>query len=118
MSIARNYCTFAIHRLSYIIAMDNGSSFKSNEFKIFCTMKRIKHNTAAPYHSLSNGPAIKAPQTFKYSMKKLGENSYSDLITSINRFLSYRNTPHSFISLSPAELLINQKIKTRLNLLK
>ena len=98
--------------------MDNGISFKSNEFKIFCTMKGIKHNTAAPYHSLSNGPAIEVPQTFKSSMKKLGENSYSDLITSVNRFLFYRNTPHSFISLSPAELLINKKIKTRLNLLK
>ena len=46
-------------------------------------------------------------------------NSNGDFIISINRFLLYyRRTLHSFTSLSPAELLVNQKIKTRLSLLK
>ena len=52
-------------------------------------------------------------------MKKICKNSNNDLITSINLFLlSYRSTSHSSTSLSPAELLFNQKRRTRLTSLK
>ena len=111
--------SFTTHGLPHIIVMDNGTSFTSNEFKTFCTINGIKHITTAPYHPPSNGPTERAVLTLKSSMKKICENSNSDLITSINRFLlSYRSTPHSSTLLSPVELPFNRKIKTCLTLLK
>ena len=75
--------SFATHGLPYIIVMDNGTSFTSNEFKTFCPVNGIKHITTAPYNPLLNSPAKRGVLTFKSSWKKNCENSNSDLITSI-----------------------------------
>lgn len=111
--------SFSTHGLPHIIVSDNGPSFISNEFKNFCSLNGIKHVTTAPYHPSSNGPAERAVQTFKTAIKKIFENSVSDVNSSIYRFLlSYRSTPHSVTGKTPAELLFNRKLKTRLSLLK
>ena len=58
-------------------------------------------------------------QTFKSSIKKICENSSSDLISWINWFLlSYRSILHNSTSLALAELLSNWKINTDLSLSK
>ena len=109
--------SFPTHGLSHIIVTDNGTYFTSNKFS-FCTMNGIKHIITALYYPSSNAPAERVVQTWKSSMKKICDNSNSDLITSISHFLiSYRSTQHSFTSLSNAELLLSRKIKTRLSLL-
>ena len=113
--------SFSNHGLPHLIVTDNGASFVSEEFQNFCKHNGIKHITIAPYHPSSNGPAERAVQTFKTAMKKIteGKTSCTDLNTSICRFLlSYRSTPHSTTNLSPAELLFNRKIKTRISLTK
>ena len=46
---------FSIHGLPRKIAIDNGPSFKSDEFKRFIEANGIKHVTSAPYHSSTNG---------------------------------------------------------------
>ena len=52
-------------------------------------------------------------------MKKVCENSSSDINSSVYGFLlSYRSTPHSITLKSPAELLFNRKLKTRLSAMK
>ena len=80
----------------------------------------IKHIFTAPYHPLSNGMAERSVQNFKNAKKKIIERKQClNLNTTIYRFLlHYRSTPQIATGKSPAELLFNRKINTRLNLLR
>ena len=113
--------SFATHGLLYIIVSDNEPSFTSKEFKNFIHKNGIKHIATAPYHpSSSNGSAERAVQTFKSAMHKIvAEISNVPVKTLISRFLfSYRNAPHTQTGKASSELLFNQKVNTRLSLLK
>ena len=75
----------------------------------------IKHITSAPKHSVSNGFAERYVRTFK-EMKKM-VNEKGSLDTKLSRFLlSYRTTPQATTGKTPGELLMNRKLKTRLDL--
>lgn len=107
---------FSYHGLPDQIVSDNGPSFTSHEFKLFCAANGIKHTTTSPYHPASNGLAEKAVGTFKSSIIKMG-NKFS-LRERVNRFVTkYRVTPHVTTGLAPCELLCGRKLKTHLDLL-
>ena len=76
--------------------------------------------TSAPYHPSTNGHAERAVQSFKNAMKKMDSTPSGDsILTRLNRFLfAYRTTPQTTTEMSPAELLMNRKVKTRLSLIK
>ena len=75
----------------------------------------IKHGTSAPYHPASNGLAERAIKTFKTGVKKMTQGTLKQKLA---RFLfSYRTTPHSTTGVCPAELLMNRKLKSALDLL-
>ena len=79
------------------------------------TKNGIKHSTSAPYHPASNGLAERAVKTFKTGMRKMTKGTLKQKLA---RFLlSYRTTPHSTTCVSPAELLMNRKLKSALDLL-
>ena len=42
---------FPNHGIPFIPVTDNGSTFSSNEFKLFTTKNGVKHVTAPPFHS-------------------------------------------------------------------
>ena len=63
--------TFSTHGIPYFIVSDNGPSFTSSEFKMFCLCNGIKHLTIAPYSPSSNGAAERTVQTVKKALKKL-----------------------------------------------
>ena len=82
------------------------------------TMSRligIQHVKTTPYHPASNGLAERAVQTFKACLKKLSHGSLQDRVNSF--LFKYRTTPQSTTGVSPAELLINRKLRTHLDLL-
>ena len=107
---------FATHGIPEMPVTDNGSVFTSEVFQKFVKANGINHRRSAPYHPSTNGPAERAVQTFKEAMKA---NTQGSIATRVSRFLlNYRNTPHSTTGVSPAELLMGRKIRTRLNLLK
>ena len=67
----------------------------------------------APYHPASNGLAERAVQIFKRGMKSQTDGNIE---TKLSRFLlSYRRLPQSTTGLSPAELLMGRKLRTRLD---
>jgi hypothetical protein len=108
--------SFATNGLPDVIVSDNGSCFTSDEFQKFMTLNGIKHITSAPYHPSTNGLAERAVQTFKNGMKKQGAGSIQ---TKVSRFLfHYRTTCQSTTGQTPAELLLNRKLKTRLDLIQ
>ena len=112
--------SFATHGLMCIIVSDNGPSFTSKEFKNFIHKNGIKHITTANYHLSSNGTAKRAVQTFKSAMRKIvAESSNVPIKTLVSRLLfSYRNISHTQTGKTSPELLFNQKVNTRLSLLK
>ena len=76
----------------------------------------IKHTLIAPYHPRSNGQAERFVQTFKQFFKTEGGDSIKQ---SLARFLfSYRTTPNSTTGQTPAELFLNRRVRTRLDLIR
>nr|VZI09508.1 unnamed protein product [Spirometra erinaceieuropaei] len=98
-----------------MVVSDNGSAFTSAEFKDFMEKNGIRHLTTAPYHAASNGLAERAVPTIKHGLAKQTE---ADLATKLSRFLlSYRTTPNDSTGASPAELMFQRQLHTRLDLL-
>ena len=105
---------FATHGLPEIVHTDNGSSLVSREFEDFLKQNGIRHIRTAPYHPASNGMAERAVQTFKEGMKKMNGGSVE---THVSRFLArYRITPQTSTGVSPTELLLGRKPRSRLDL--
>ena len=106
--------TFATHGLPENVVTDNGSNFVSREFEDFLKQNGIRHIRTAPYHPASIGMAERAVQTFKEGMKKMIGGSVE---TRVSRFLArYRITPQTSTGVSPAELLLERKHRSRLDL--
>ena len=103
----------ATHGLPRVIVTDNGSSFTSDEFKTFVRKNGIKHVTSAPYHPSTNGQAERAVQTLKRGLKRTPGNSVQERLT---RFLfDYRITPHTTTGVPPCEMLMNRRLRSRLD---
>ena len=106
---------FVTHGLPKIIVSDNGPSLVSSEFKKFLQLNGIRHITSAPYHPSTNGLAERAVQTVKQGLKQMEGDSLEE---KLSRFLhKYRITPHSTTGISPAELLMGRRLRSRLDLL-
>ena len=105
---------FAVHGLPDQVVSDNGPQFVSKEFQRFMKENGNKHTRCAPFHPSSNGLAVRFVQTLKNAHQRYREN----LSTSLGCFvLAYRTTPHATTNVAPCELLMNRKIRTRLDLL-
>ena len=107
---------FATHGLPEILVSDNASCFMSADFKEFMSCNGIKHITSAPYHPASNGLVERAVQTFKNAIRKAKP---VDIETQVSRFLfHYRNVLHTTTVSTPAELLLQRKLRMHLTLMK
>ena len=104
----------AIHGLPRVIVTESGSSFKSEEFKTFVRKNGTKHVTSAPYHPSTNGQAERTVQTLKRGLKCTPGNSVQEKLT---RFLfNYRIMPHTTTGVPPCEMLMNSRLRSRLDL--
>ena len=78
---------------------------------------RVVLLNTAPYHQASNGLAERAVQTFKEGIKKM-QSERGGLEARLARFLfSYRATPQTTIGVSPAELMMGRRLRSKLDLL-
>lgn len=84
--------------------------FNSMDFKTFCLHNDIKCSFISPGHSQSNGMVEKSVGIFLKMFKKIKYDE-SSLWYSL---LEYRNSPLEGIDLSPAQLLLNRKLKTNI----
>ena len=102
---------FAIHRFPKKIVTDNAAVFVGEEFQTFMSRLGIQHITTSPKHPSSNGLDERCVHIFKEGMKKMSQEKGS-LSSKLSRFLlSYNSTPQTVTDISPAELLMNRKIK-------
>ncbi len=98
------------------IVSDNGTCFTSEEFEIFLKSNGIKHYTSAPYHPASNGLAERAVQIIKRGLKKETVGDIEERLAKI--LFNYRITPQTTMGISPSELLLGRRPRSRLDLLK
>lgn len=109
---------FATHGIPDVLVTDNGTCFTSHKFSTFTSENGILHVKTSPYHPASNGLAERAVRIFKEGMKKM-DKSNGSLMTKLQRFLlNYRTTPQTTTGVAPAELLINRKLRTKLDFVK
>ena len=103
------------HGLPETIVSDNGPNFTSAEFESFLSNNGVKHTKVSPHHPASNGQAERAVRAFKEGIEKMEEGTIQD---KLSRFLlKYRTTPHTTTGVSPAELLMKRKLRTKLDLI-
>ena len=100
---------FARHGIPTQLITDNGSQYKSREFKRFATSWDFEHTTSSPRYPRSNGLAESSVKTVKKMMRKCLATK-QDISQGL---LSIRNTPLS-CGASPAELLMNRQLNDNL----
>ncbi|GFR79315.1 Pol polyprotein [Elysia marginata] len=100
---------FSTHGLPDCIKSDNGPQLVSRELKSFLNDMEILTVTSSPNFPQSNGMAESAVKV----AKKILQQEDSSLA-----LMNYRATPHSATKVSPAEALMNRKIRTQVPLLE
>ncbi|XP_052747502.1 uncharacterized protein K02A2.6 isoform X1 [Bicyclus anynana] len=100
---------FATHGICETLVSDNGTSFVSQEMKLFLESNKIRHVTSAPYHPATNGLAERMVQTVKDKLRKI-HGPWEVKIP--NMLLGLRVTPCSSTNKSPSELLMNRRLRT------
>lgn len=108
---------FSRYGIPVQLVSDNGPQFVSEEMEAFLRRNGIQHIKSAPYHPATNGLAERFVQTLKLSLK--ASVSQGSLHQRLHSFLlTYRNTPHGTTRSSPAELLWNRVLRTKLDLIR
>ena len=101
------------------IVSDNGTQFTAQEFGNFCTSNGIQHIRVLLYHPSSNGLAERAVQVFNCSWAGFLHSLFELVEDKVARLLfQYRITPHTTTGLSPSEMLMGRKLRSRLDRVK
>lgn len=98
-------CIFVRYGIPRYLICDN-NPFNSFEFQKFATDWDFEHNFSSPRFPQSNGMAEKAVGIVKNIFRKTNDINVG--------LMEYRNTPLSDLNLSPAQLMFNQRLKTKL----
>uniref|UniRef100_A0A3Q1F5U6 Integrase catalytic domain-containing protein n=1 Tax=Acanthochromis polyacanthus TaxID=80966 RepID=A0A3Q1F5U6_9TELE len=101
---------FVRHGIPDIVISDNGPQYASEEFRSFPESWEFTHVTSSPGHAQSNGQAERTVQTVKQLLKR-SQNDAGDPYIAL---VEYRNTPLESVGLSPAQMLMGRRLKTKL----
>lgn len=105
---------FATHGVPAVVKSDNGPPFFGEEFKAYMQNNGIKHQKITPLWPQANGEAESFMKPITKAIRS-AQAEKRDWRKDLYRFLlNYRATPHSSTGISPAELLFNRKLSTKL----
>ncbi|KRY64914.1 Uncharacterized protein T4A_14025 [Trichinella pseudospiralis] len=104
---------FRIHGLPDIIGSDNGTQFTSHTFQEYLNKGGIRHITSAPFHPFSNGEAERMVRSTKEFIKKMTQRDWEYNLA--NFLFCQHVTPSTTTGKSPAELLMNRRLRTDYN---
>ena len=101
---------FARHGIPMEVVSDNGPQFACASFRDFAKEWDFIHTTSSRRYPQSNGEAERFVQTVKDMFKK-AEHGNSDVYVSL---MEYRASPIDGVRRSPAQLLMNRQLRTKL----
>ena len=101
---------FARHGIPETVISDNGPQFSSHEYKLFSKNYQFQPIFTNPQYPKSNGQVERSVQTIKLMIKK----SIIDKKDFQLALLNYRNTPIDTLQASPAQLLMNRRLRSKL----
>ena len=106
--------SFATHGLPLEITTDNGPQFISKEFSHYLVINNIKHHKVTPYWPSANGEV----ERFNRVLKKAIQTAHTDgrdwKFELYSFLLAYRTTPHCTTGETPAKMLMNRNIRSKL----
>ena len=100
---------FSRHGIPQYVVTDGGPCFIGAPFTQFAEIYGFQHILSSPYYAQSNGKAEKGVQIVKRMWKKCKESNGDPYLA----MLMYRASPLES-GKSPAELLMNRRLRTRL----
>ena len=109
---------FARWGIPSVVVTDNDPQFLAQEFEWFMKLNSIKHYKSSPYHPATNGLAERFVQTLKRALRVSRKEPRTLQHRLANFLLTYRNSRHASTEVSPATLMINRDVRSRLHLLR
>lgn len=98
----------------FSLKSDNGPQFISEEFKAFLKIHGIEHRLSPPLWPQANGEVERQNRTILKCLK-IAKAENKNLHEELHKFLlAYRSTPHATTGATPAKLMINREIRTKL----
>lgn len=93
---------------------DNGPPFNSNQFKEFCHEMGVKLKTGTPRHPKAQGQVESFNKVINklVQISKIQKLNYRETVYDL--LMAYRDTPHPATKVTPYELLMGRKVKTKL----
>ena len=97
-----------------VLVTDNGRQFIAEEFQDFLKMNGIRHSRVSPYFPQANEQVERFHRYLKHSVRaaELDGLSWPEVLPTILQV--YRSTPHAGTAMTPAKLLLNGEIATKL----
>ncbi|XP_062713385.1 uncharacterized protein K02A2.6-like [Aedes albopictus] len=115
IQVCREY--FATYGIPSVLVSDHGVQFTSEAFQDFLWKNGIYHKMGAPYHPSTNGLAERFIGTFKAKLKSLKCDKAMLQAELCNVLITYRNTIHPATGQSPAMMVYNRPLRSRLDLM-
>ena len=106
---------FATHGVPNIVQTDNGPPFNSQEFTHFAAEVGFKHKPVTPYHPKAQGQ-IESFNKLVNKIAAIAKQEHSNIHEATYDMLqAYRSTPHPGTKTTPYELLMNRRVRTKLD---
>ena len=106
--------TFARHGIPVTLKSDNGPQFVSGEFKNFCQDNNIEHCKTTPRWAQAIGEVERQNRSLLKRLQ-IAQAEKLDWRGELRKYLfQYRSVAHTTTGRSPAELLFNRKLRTKI----
>ena len=104
---------FSTHGIPEVVKSDNGPPFNGKEFTEYAEMKGFHHRKISPLWPEANAQAENFMKTLQKAARTAHTSNLMWKSEVYNFLLNYRATPHSSTNMSPSEVLMNRKIRTK-----
>ena len=105
---------FARWGIPFSIKSDNGPQFISDEFENYLRQNGIEHRKSPPLWPQANGEVERQNRSLLKCLK-ICKTEGKDMREELTKFLlAYRSTPHSVTGATPAKLMMNRELRTKL----
>ena len=104
---------FSTHGIPEVVKSDNGHPFRGKEFTEYAEMKGFHHRKISPLWPEANAQAENFMKTLQKAARTPHTSNLMWKSEVYNFHLNYRATPHSSTNMSPSEVLMNRKIRTK-----